>query len=117
MAKKNQLSAIIRYAGFEYLKDGNVYHLRCKDTHEEFTAKYWLYQDEMCLSIEHSFDFNAKNQKRLYNMINHIKRNVPSIIISIEDLREPIDLTDIDISDIELIDCTEGGYDEFEIKD
>lgn len=90
MGKKGSLSAIIRYAGFEYKKDKDTYILTCRDTHQTFIAKYWKYHDESCLSIEHDFCFNDKNRKRLLRLIEHLENVMPDLTISLYDTKNDI---------------------------
>ena len=103
MAKSTNIETIIRYSGFKYIRNNNLFTLECKDTHQTFTANYWqVNANEWALSIEHDFDFSEKHKKYIEKIIHWAGEKMPNLVVSVVDLRED-DTTD-EQRNIELTD-------------
>lgn len=95
MNLKSRINGIMYFTGFKIEQtienEERVYLVKNKN--EELICKcfYWFTEmNEPCLSIEYSTDFNIKDKKRFDRMVEKLNK-FEELIVSVEDLRQPID--------------------------
>lgn len=93
LSTKSKLNNILYYAGFIYNKiDSDTFEFTLKSTGQKFIAHFWEDNEDECLSIEYDFDFPPKEKVRLDRIQQSVNKefNCPNVIVSYEDLRNPI---------------------------